>query len=132
MLNSKEFKTSKKPEQANLIHLKVRDLFGNQNATLDEIYKKAEEVGLELCPPEVGPHLRLNYKNQPLNEGVRIAMKPISNPDGISVLFLLERDSVGVWRNDDWVWPDNRWDPDHEFVFRLPRSRKWFFKILNL
>ena len=63
MMNSKDFKTSKKSEQANLIHLKVRDLFGNQNATTDEIYKKAAEVGLELCPPEVGPHYRLHYKN---------------------------------------------------------------------
>ncbi len=124
MLNSKEFKTSKKSEQANLIRLKVRDLFGNQSATTDEIYKKAAEVGLELCPAEVGPHMRLNHKNQPMNEWFRIAMKQISGPDGGPGVFSLERDSDGVWLDIGWAEPAGEWNPGSGFVFCLPSSRK--------
>ena len=124
MLNSKDFKTSKKSEQANLVRLKVRDLFGNQNATTDEIYKKAAEVGLELCPAEVGPNLRLHYKNQPLNEWFAVAMKQISGPGGSPNLFSLARSSGGVWLDSRWAGPSRTWNPDNEFVFRLPSSRK--------
>ncbi len=125
MMNSKDFKTQKKSEQANLVRLKVRDLFGNQSATTDEIFKKAAEVGLELCPPEVGPHMRLNYKNQPLGEWFRIAMKQISGPVGNPYVFDLERISDGVWLDSDWAEPGRRWDSDFEFVFRLPSLRNY-------
>ncbi len=63
MMRQKEFTTEKKPEQADLVRLKVGDLGFNHNPTTDEIYKKVEELGLELCPAEVGPYLRLEYKD---------------------------------------------------------------------
>ena len=125
MLNSKDFTTSKKPEQIKTVRLKVRDLFSdNFLHTTDDIYKKAEEMGLELCPAEVGPQYRLQYTNQPMNEWFRIAMKQISDSDRDPHVFGLERTSDGVWLHDGWAKPARKWDPDDEFVFRLSSSRK--------
>jgi hypothetical protein len=124
MLNSKDFTIQKKPEPADLVRLKVRDLFPDKNPTTDELYKKAQEIGLELCPAEVGPHLRLNYKNQPLNEWFSVAMKPILDPDGDPSVFRLARNEDGVWLNFSWTNPTHQWAPEDEFVFRLSSSRK--------
>ncbi|KKW31490.1 MAG: hypothetical protein UY76_C0057G0007 [Candidatus Uhrbacteria bacterium GW2011_GWA2_52_8d] len=44
----------KSPEEAMLIRLRVEDLGFPSGATTDQIYTRAEELGLELCPPEVG------------------------------------------------------------------------------
>ena len=37
-----------------------------------------------LCPAEVGPELRLHYRNQPVGEALNIAMKPIATYGGES------------------------------------------------
>ena len=123
MMNSKDFKTEKKPEPADLVRLKVRDLFSDKYPTTNELYKKAQDMGLELCPPEVGPHLRLNYKNQPLNEWFRIAMKQITDPPGGAPgVFDLGCDGDGVWLGGSWAKPGFQWDPEEEFVFQLSRK----------
>jgi len=61
MLDSKDFVTAKKPDPADLVQLKVGDLGFSNTPTTDEIYRKIQELGLELCPAEVGPHYRLAY-----------------------------------------------------------------------
>ena len=120
MLNSKEFKSQKKSEQADLVRLKVMDLFNDNSAhTTDDIYKKAEKFGLELCPAEVGPHYRLQYTNQPVDEWFLIAMKQISGPGGYPGVFRLGRDAGGVWLYDGWAGPAGEWLPRFEVVFRL-------------
>ena len=91
MLNNKEFTTLKKPEQINLIRLKVRDLGFKNGATTDQIYQRAQELGLDLCPAEVGPHLRLQYLSQPLREWFLIAMKQIADRSSDSSVFHLAR-----------------------------------------
>lgn len=112
-------KESARTESVDTIRLTVRDLGFDNGATTDEIYKKAEEFGLELCPAEVGPHFRLAYINQPMKEYLYIAMKQISDPDGRPRVFELHRYEDGVWLFSYWAKPDNRWDPEYEFVFRL-------------
>ena len=121
MLKSKDFSTQKKPEQVATVRLRVRDLFGNSSntQTTEDIYKKAQDFGLDLCPAEVGPHLRLNYKDQPLGEWFSIAMKQIADPDGYPNVFYLERYEDGVWLDYNWAKPEYKWDPDNELIFRL-------------
>lgn len=120
MLHSKDFTTLKNREQIHLVRLKIRDLFSDENVhTTDEIYRKAEEFGLELCPAEVGPNLRLKYMDQPMNEWLHIGMKQISGRSGSPSVFILARDAGGAWLSYDWANPDFGWDPDDEFVFRL-------------
>lgn len=119
MMQQKEFTTEKKPEQADLVRLKVGDLGFDHNPTTDEIYKKADELGLELCPAEVGPHLRLDYKDQPLGEYLYVAMKQIAVPDGHPSVFELGRRADGLWLSTRWAGPGSGWTPHRELVFRF-------------
>ncbi len=119
MLKSKDFTTIENPEQIELIRLKVRDLGFKNGATTDEIYRKAQEFGLELCPAEVGPNLRLQYMNQPSGEWLYVAMKQILDRDGGPSVFMLVRDGDGLWLDDFWTNPASRWYPDGEFIFSL-------------
>lgn len=95
MMNSPDFTTTKEPEQADLIRLKVKDLGFPDGATTDQIYAKAEKMGLELCPPETGPHLRLKLDNQPQDDYFWVGMKQIAASDGDPRVFHLRRT---VWR----------------------------------
>ena len=123
-MKQKEFSTQKKTEQVDLVRLTVKDLGFAQGATTDQIYQKAKELGLELCPAEVGPHYRLAYTNQPMNEWVTVAMKQISDPGGSPDVFHVNRDAGGVWLEDYWARPTDRWYPVAHFVFRFSGLRK--------
>lgn len=129
MHNKKEFIPSKEPQQIDLVRLKVRDLFNNDSKihAIDEIYQKAQEFGLELCPAEVGPAYRLAYrpegelkKEQPMNEWVGVAMEQITVSDGDLNVFSVSHVENGVWLRHRWARPDAPWPPEYEAVFRLP------------
>lgn len=47
-----------------------------------EFCEKALELGYGFCPAEVGPALRLEYRDQGVNESIQIAMEPIKLPRG--------------------------------------------------
>lgn len=107
------------PERFGLVRLKVKDFGFSNNATTDEIYARASELGLDICPAEVGFHQRLKDEDQPLNEWYLIAMKPITDRDGYASVFDLRRDVSGLWLDHNWAYPAYRWNPSREFMFRL-------------
>lgn len=119
MLDSNDFTVAKNAERLNLVRLTVNDLGFPRGATTKEIYDKAQELGLDLCPAEVGPHLRLQYADQPLGEWVYIAMKPIADRDGNPHVFKLERYEDGLWLSRRWAGPGSRWHADYRLVFCL-------------
>jgi hypothetical protein len=112
----------KSPEEAKLIRLRVEDLGFPSGATTDQIYTRAVELGLELCPPEVGPQFRLRYINQPMNKDVYVGMKQISDSDGRPRVFNVVRHGDGSWLRGFYANQTSRWDADSEFVFRLPKK----------
>ena len=122
MMENRDFVPGKNREEATLIRLTVADLGFKTSATTDQIYERAQILGLELCPPDTGPNYRLKYKNQPLNEWVRIGMKQIADSDGDPRVFYLVRSGGGLWLDRFWAGPGDEWDPDDEFVFRLRKS----------
>ena len=108
---------SKESKEYDFVSFSVEQLGFPNGATLKEIYAKAKDLGLELCPAEVGPLLRLNYPDQPNGEYLRIAMETINDSDGDARLFEVlcssgERKLVALW--DD---PDRRGDSGDRFVF---------------
>ena len=123
MMKNPDFIPGKNQEEATLIRLTVADLGFKTNATTDQIFERAQKLGLELCPPDTGPNYRLKYKDQPLNEWVRIGMKQITGSDGYSYVFDLTRDGGGLWLNGRWATQGREWDPVYMFVFRLRKSK---------
>ena len=121
MLNSKDFTTKENRENIQLVRLSVKDLGFEQGATTNEIYKRAKELGLELCPAETGLNLRLKYTNQPMNEWFVIGMKQITDRHGNPYVFDLARNEHGLWLHGHWAEPEYRWNPDNQFVFRLSK-----------
>jgi hypothetical protein len=122
LLNKEEFIHTENREEITLIRLTVRDLGFNTSATTDQIERRAKELGLELCPPDTGPNYRLQYKDQPLNEWVRVGMKPIHDSVDDPDVFDLGRIDDGLWLNGSWANPDDEGDPDDQFVFRFRKS----------
>lgn len=117
-----ELKKLGKSETINTVRLTVADLFNDhRHHATQEIWDKAVELGLELCPAETGPLLRLAYKDQPYGEYLRIAMEQISGSDGVPDVFLLYHRDGGLWLLERWAGPGGGWDPGDEFVFRLRR-----------
>lgn len=41
-------------------------------------------------------------------------------------VFNLKHNADGLWLNNNWVNPTNKWNPDNELMFRL---RKFFFSV---
>jgi hypothetical protein len=83
-------------KKTRLVRLTLMALGFAKNATLGEIYKKAHERGLLLCPSETVLQLAIWYKNQPKGERLIIAMEPIIDSDGQPRIFGVERDTDEV------------------------------------
>lgn len=124
MIYNPKFPNEIKEQSLTLVTLRVSDLgFDKGMPTIDQIYGKGEELGLELCLPEVGPEYRISYKNQPMGEWRYIAMDQITDSLGNPRVFGLGRGGGGeLWLNGRWVTPDDRWPLGHQLVFSLRRS----------
>jgi hypothetical protein len=105
-----------------LVLVSAADLGVETESSLAGVYKRARQVGLELCPAEVGPQLRLDYRNQPLGEALEIAMEPVATYSGDPTILTLVNWGTGLalisrdGRSDSMVSPTSR------FVFALPTS----------
>lgn len=120
----KKVKWNKK-QTLDLVKVTVQDLFNDENIhTTDEIFAKAKEQGLDLCPPQVGLQLRVEYKDQPMNEWLYMGMKLMTDSYGYPFVFKLDRSDDGLWLNNGWAGPDITWGPEDEFVFSLRKSFK--------
>lgn len=111
-----------KERKEKLIILSVADLSFKDGATIKDIYEQAKKLGLELCPPETGPQLCLQYNNQPLGEWVLIGMKAICASDGYPRVFRVGRDVGGPWLGDIYGKSGNFYDSDYCFAFVLASS----------
>ncbi len=60
-----KFTISDRIYSVSAVELRVRDLGFPEGATIPQVFIKADQVGLKLCPPELGPYLRLEYLDQP-------------------------------------------------------------------
>lgn len=111
-----------KEEGIDLVRLRVSDLGFPSGATTKELFERARAFGLELCPPEMGPHYRLLHTEQSLGDWCYVGMDPITHSDGRPRVFNVGRDEDGLWLNDRWAEPDRRWNPRYSFLFRLRTS----------
>lgn len=108
---------AKEPTVLDLVRCSVAELGFKDGAYFKDIVVRAQELGLSLCPSEVGPQLCLLYHDQPLGEWTAVAMEPIMDSDGYLLIFAVERCSVGPLLSAYWGDPSDYWCPDDCLVF---------------
>lgn len=107
---SDRFTTSETRHSRTTVELTVRDLGFSNGARATAICARAAALGLALCPLELGPHLRLQYLDQP--EGywgqpmfhhqapsgsITIASEPLTQDDDFPNGFYLRRIKGELW-----------------------------------
>jgi hypothetical protein len=91
------FSFSKTEAQVNVVLFTAAELeFQEGYIPLAEIYRRAAEFGLELCPAELGPQLRLQYLDQPVGEALHLAMHPIPTYRGDLVDLTVANGGAGL------------------------------------
>ena len=117
ILGQPAFTVSKSEVEVDLVNISVAELGFKDGATRKDIYDRASELGLQLCPAEVGPQLRIQYADQPKGEWLRIAMEPIADSDGLLNVFDVAYGRDGRWLGGSHGRPDDFWGGDNRFVF---------------
>ena len=95
IIGKPDFKVSKTKQDVELIEVSNEELGFKDGARYEDTCKRAFELGLEYCPAEVGPQLRLQYKDQPKGTFVAVAMEAIADSGGRLSVFYVECNSVG-------------------------------------
>lgn len=122
MMESSDFTTQEEPEDIELVRIRIKDLGFEDDATLNQVYSKARAIGLDLCPAEVGPQMRLAYSDQPKLEQLHIAMNDVRVLQNYPNFFRLYRTNSGLVLGGRGGGNDNEWNSNCEFVFRLPKA----------
>ena len=107
---------SQKKEKYSLVRFTVEQLGFSKDATTDEIYQKAQAQNLELCPAEVGLHLRLQEESR---DWMLIAMKQIIDRGDVPRVFDLDGRGEKLKLDGVDAEPDDRWRASFEFIFRF-------------
>ncbi len=112
------------------VELTVRDLGFAEGATTAQIFKRASEVGLDLCPLELGPRMRFQYLDQP--EGylgkpslphqapygsITIASEVLSEDEDFPKGFYLRRIDGVLWLRGYRAKQTYVWKPDDHLIF---------------
>jgi hypothetical protein len=114
IMNKSSFTTSLETKNLKLVRLTVAEIGFPDGARTKEIYKKADELGLDLCPAEVGSQLRLQYD---IKEWTLIAMNQISDSSGSPRVFNLNSDDGQLGLNTYDAEPGRKWNSDVFWVF---------------
>jgi hypothetical protein len=123
ILGRPAFPFSKTKAEVDLVVFSVADLgFTKKGASLRDIHTRALALGLEMCPAEAGPVLRLNYLNQPIGEFLHIAMRPIARYSGELVDFTLANGGAGFLLVGADGRPEVVLPGAARFVFVRPRA----------
>ena len=125
------FTTSDTKYNLKTIELTVMDLGFPNGANTAQLFKRGSEFGLELCPLELGPHLRLKYLDQP--EGysadasqqnkapsgsITIASEILTKEDDFPKGFYLRRINDVLWLRG-YIADELHvfWEPEDRFIF---------------
>ncbi|MFC1756597.1 hypothetical protein ACFLZC_00340 [Patescibacteria group bacterium] len=113
----KKIEVSPVETEIELVVATTKQLTDKDRATTQEVFEGGKSRGWEPCPAEGGPQLRLQYRDQPKGDWLRIAMKPIAGSDGDLDVFLVEHDGVGLWLHALYGDPGGVWGGDGRWVF---------------
>ena len=130
LLASELFTVSNREKRLSTVEATVGELGFAHGATLIEIYEKAIMMGWDVCPIELGPYMRLQYRDQPegfLDKPVTknrapygsltIASQIVSEDDDFPKGFYLRKIDGVLWLRGYRSSLDFLWSPEDSFVF---------------
>src|SRR5262249_31610728 len=120
VLHRPAFTVSRSRGSVQLARVSVAQLGFAEPATLAEIYRRAVRSGLELCPAEIAPQLRLQYRDQPAGHFLHVAMHPIATYSGELFGLSLGNGGAGLILAGVDGRPDAVMPPQAVFVFVHP------------
>ena len=102
--------------------LKPQIISSRSGVAFDQVYERAKELGLELCPGEVIPYYCIEYRSKLPTVDIRVGMKfehtsHYGFPSALSFEILNEKDSGMLLSTYS---PDNTQSEYSTFLFRLP------------
>jgi hypothetical protein len=120
MIEDERFYLSERSREVNLCLVSVKELGFFEEPTLNQIYVRAGEFNLSLCPPEVGPILWMLLSNtKDVKNGFNIAMDPIPDREGMSIFHL---GSGWLHSVPAFTSVNKKWRLDSKFVFEMSDS----------
>ncbi|MEX0652153.1 MAG: hypothetical protein WD509_01380 [Candidatus Paceibacterota bacterium] len=118
VLHSESFTMSKTEKKVDLVRITPSGLGFSNGAYRKDIYKKATEAGLEICPLEVGPQLRIQYLHQPRLESLQIGMESQFDSENHESQFRVVHGGDNfIWLVGDHKHLDDFWKGDEDFIF---------------
>lgn len=127
---NEKFTTSKTKYSLKIVELTVMDLGFPNGATAAQLFKRGSEFGLELCPLELAPHLRLKYLDQPEGDSgnasqqnnapsgsITIASEVLTKEDDFPKGFYLRRINDVLWLRGYIADELHVWKPEDHFIF---------------
>lgn len=130
-----KFTTSESKYSLTIVELSVRNLGFPDGATMPQLFKQANELGLELCPLELGPYLRLEYLDQPEGNignllqqnqapsgSITIASEIIKDDDDFPKGFYLRKIDGVLWLRGYLADNLHVWKPEDQFIFRQTKK----------
>lgn len=115
------------------VELSVLELGFDQGATFPQLHLRAEQLGLELPPLELGPHFRLLHSTQkeghsgfPVTQNkappgsITIASAPLASDDSFPKGFYLRRIDGVPWLRGYTSSFEHVWSPEDRLMFCTP------------
>lgn len=99
---------AQKPRKVDLFLVLDTDLGLTEAYGIADVLAAAKAKGYKKCPPEVGPALRDQYDDQPMNEWLPVLMDPVLVSDADLGVFHVGRDSNGAHLDADCANPEYR------------------------
>ena len=125
------FTTAAESSIVDSVEITVADLGLTDGGTIGQIHRRMAEVGLALCPIELGPHLRLQFLDQPEGQLGHARSQHCAPPGSITVAsaelsdsphtgFYLRRIDGVLWLRGYRSDADHLWSPEDRLVFARP------------
>ncbi|MCX6737870.1 MAG: hypothetical protein NTY11_00365 [Candidatus Parcubacteria bacterium] len=110
--------------ELDLVAPSTEELGFPDGASRREIYDRAIELGLALCPIEAAPQLSLQYEDQQKREFLTVGTEPVRYSDKLVGLFGVERGDDGRGISARGGDPERHWSSDSRWVFVKPRNQQ--------
>ncbi|MFD1885502.1 helicase [Paenibacillus wenxiniae] len=129
LLADERFMISSTRYSLHTVELTARNLGFPDGATTEQMFTKAQQLGLKLCPLELAPYLRMQYIDQPEDmEGevrhnqapsgsVTVASEPISEEDTFPKGFYLRHMHGELWLRGYCADDLHSWNANDRFIF---------------